>query len=78
MEDEEEDAEIIVNRVESLTDAVTLQILKNETEKDEQQKQLREDIRQGRQYSKQAGYKECYSELSVVEGLGTDWSSQPS
>ena len=69
VEDEEDDAEIIVNRVEALTDAVTLPILKNYSEEDPLVKQLMEDVKKGKEKCEEPGFKECYSELSVVDGI---------
>ena len=69
MEDEEEDREILVCRMEELTDAVTLPILQRHTKGDPILQQLMEDIRHGRLRKElgHSGYKECFQELSVQE-----------
>ena len=69
IEDEEEDSEIIVNRVEELTDAVTLDVLRNETMMDQSLKELSEDIRKGKLRPGLKEYKEIFLELSLSEGV---------
>jgi transposase InsO family protein len=69
VEEEEEDMEIIVNRVEDLTDAVTLEVLKESAKKDPEVVRLTEDVMKGVRKTELSGYKDCYSELSVVDGL---------
>ena len=70
VETEEEDAEIVIARVDSMTDAVTIPILARYTNKE--YKHLVEDVQRGRlgENSKQlAGIKECFQELSLSQGV---------
>ena len=69
VEEENEDAEIIVNHVEELTDAVTLPILTNETENDEELKKLKDDIRKGRLRPELKIFKEMFPEMSLNQGV---------
>ena len=67
VEDEEEDQEVLVCRMEELTDAVTLPILQRHTRRNAMLQQLVEDIKQGklRKELGDSGFKECFSELSI-------------
>ena len=47
IEEEQEDAEIIVNRADKVADAVTIPILRQHTQKDKTLVLLLEDIKQG-------------------------------
>ena len=71
VEEEEEDAEILVCRAEELTDAVTLPVLQHHSKMDKLMKMLREDIIKGRlrKELEDKGFKECFQELSVQEGV---------
>ena len=71
IEDEEEDREILVCRMEELTDAVTMPILQRHTKADKILQQLQEDINKGRLRKElgHSGYKECFQELSLQEGV---------
>ena len=71
VEDEEEDQEVLVCRMEELTDAVTLPILQRHTRRNAMLQQLVEDIKQGRLRKElgDSGFKECFSELSVQKGV---------
>ena len=71
VEEEEEDREILLCRMEELTDAVTLPIVQRHTEGDEILQQLVEDINKGklRKGLGHSGYKECFQELSMQEGV---------
>ena len=73
VEDEEEDAEIIVNKINDITDAITLPILKHHTDKDEELQKLRQDIKSGRLHHepRTKGYKQCFEELGVNDGVIT-------
>ena len=66
VEEEEEDAEVIVNRVDEVSDAVTLPVLQHYTQKEASLKQLKEDILAGRRTNVEE-YKLCFPELSVVQ-----------
>ena len=68
VKEEEEDAEVIVNRVEEVSDAVTLPLLQHYTEKEEDMRRLRQDIQTGKQ-TQVAEYKLCFLELSVCQGV---------
>ena len=67
VENEEEDTEVLVCRMEELTDMATLPILVRHTDKNEIMTQLKEDIKKGslRKGLREEGYKECFTELSV-------------
>ena len=69
VEDEDENAEIMVYRMEELTDAVTITILQESTKADRLMQELMEDIKQGRlrKELESSGYKDCFQELSVHE-----------
>ena len=71
IEDVEEDAEIIVNRIMEVTDAITLPILEHHTEQDSQLSALMKDVMRGRLHHQPItpGYKECFEELSVKDGI---------
>ena len=64
-EEEEEDMEIIVNRVEALTDAVTLEVLKEATSKDQELLSLMKEVQKGSRKTELSGY----SKLCLVNGL---------
>ena len=70
VESEEEDAEVVIARLEIMTDAVTLPILAEYTDKE--YKQLLEDVQKGQMSvttTKLTGIKECFAELSVNQGI---------
>ena len=70
VETEEEDSEILIARMEMVTDAVTLPIMVRYTEKE--YAGLKGDIQQGhisQDSAKLMGVKECFLELSVNEGV---------
>jgi hypothetical protein len=70
VETEEEDAEIVIARLDMLTDAVTLPILARFTAKEYEQ--LLHDLLRGhmsQDTGKLAGIKECFNELSVNTGI---------
>ena len=70
VETEEEDAEIIIARLDMVADAVTLPILARYTSRE--YKQLLQDVTQGHMSqgtSKLAGIKECFLELSENQGI---------
>ena len=69
--EEEEDAEIIVNRIGEVIDAVTLPILKHHTETDTTLQMLKKDIQAGRLRPEliTTGYKGCFNELSAKDGV---------
>lgn len=72
VEEEEEDTEIIVNRIEALVDAVTLPVLQHYTAKDNLMTMLREDIQKGRlrpELAGRGGFKEHFTELSWNNGV---------
>jgi transposase InsO family protein len=69
VEDMEEDAEIVVNRVEALTEAVTLPVLKKYSLEDEEMQKLSNLIKKDAVKCDMSGYKECFAELSLVDGL---------
>ena len=71
VEDVEEDAEIIVNQINAVTDAITFPILKHHTEKDPALQCLMHDIQVGRlrHQPATAAYKECFEELSTKDGV---------
>ena len=64
IKNKEDDAEVIVNRVNKLTDAVTVPILQRYTKKDKELVQLREDMEKGKLRKELGKYKECFAELS--------------
>ena len=68
IEDEEEDSEIIVNRVKELTDAIILDVLKNETMTYQSLKEYSEEIRKGKLRPALKEYEEIFIELSLSEG----------
>ena len=70
METEEEDAEVVIARLEIMTDAVTMPILAEYSGKD--YNQLMQDVRQGQMSESTTnltGIKECFTELSVYQGI---------
>ena len=72
IEDEEEEATFIVNRVaHELPDAVSLLALQHYTKKDKQLQAILEDVRSGqlRQVTGNAKFKECFRELGISDGL---------
>ena len=71
IEEEEEDAEIIVNRIDEVIDAVTLPILKYHTETDKTLQMLLQDVRKGqlRKEQKLSRYKDVFHQLSCKEGV---------
>ena len=71
VEDEEENQEIMVCRMEELTDAVTVPVLQRHTKADKDIQKLVEDIKKGRlrEELRSSGYKECFQELSVHEDM---------
>ena len=68
---EEEDAEIIANGVDEVTDAVTNRILGQHTHKDKTVALLLEDIKWGqlREELKQSAYKKCFTKFSSKDGV---------
>ena len=70
IEDKEEDTEILVCRMEELTDIITMPILIRHTDGNETLQHLKEDIRKGTQWKelREEGFKECFQELSIQEG----------
>ena len=72
MEDEEEDMEILVNRVDYgyIPDAVTLSVLQFETKQDKTLVKLTEDIKVGKLRPElEKSYKNIFAELSVLDGV---------
>ena len=70
VETEEEDAEVVIARIDSMTDVVTMPILVKYTEKE--YKRLPRDVQQGKMMestTKLIGIKECFEELSVNQGI---------
>ena len=70
VETEEEDAEVVIARIDSMTDAVTMSILVKYTEKE--YKRLLQDVQQGKMSestTKLIGIKECFEELLVNQGI---------
>ena len=70
VETEEEDAEVVIARLDSMTDTVTMPILVRYTEKE--YKRLLQDVQKGKMSestTKLTGIKECFEELSVNEGI---------
>ena len=70
VEAEEEDAEILIARLDMVEDAVTMPIMAKYT--DTEYKELVEDIRQGtlsKERAKLKGVQECWEELSIHEGV---------
>ena len=70
VETEEEDAEVVIARLDSMTDAVTMPILLKYTEKE--YRVLLQDVQQGKMSeatTKLTGIKECFAELSVNQGI---------
>jgi len=65
-----QDAKIIVNQTNVVTDAITFSILKHHTANDLELQPLVTDIKMGRLHyqPKTSGYKECFNELSVKMG----------
>ena len=73
VEDEEEDMEIIVNRVDHgyITEAVTLDLLRHYTKKDKLLSHIVEDVRRGklRPEHEKSKFASTFSELSCMQGL---------
>ena len=73
VEDEEEDMEIIVNRVDHryIPEAVTLELLRHYTKKDEMLAGIMEDFSRGKLRDKyqKSSYKVLFEELSCVQGI---------
>ena len=70
VEIDEEDAEVVIARLDSMTDTVTMPILVRYTEKE--YKRLLQDVQKGKMSestTKLTGIKECFEELSVNEGI---------
>jgi hypothetical protein len=68
--EEEEDAEVVIARLETISDAMTLTILAQYTYKE--YKQLLEDVKQGQMSvatTELTGINECFTELSVNQGI---------
>ena len=70
VEDMNEDTEILICRMEELTDIVMMPILARHTEGNNVLSQLKEDIAKGRLWKElgKEGYKECFQELSMQGG----------
>ena len=72
MEEEDEEAEFIVNRIEAeMADAVTVEEVEQNTKQDTTLQALWEDIKKGklRKEIRLAKYKECFAELSTAAGV---------
>jgi len=69
--EEEEDAKIIINHINEVTDTVTLPILKHYTETDKTLQMLLQNVRKGQLRKKQklSEYKEIFNRLSCKEGV---------
>ena len=67
IEGEEEDTEVLINNLEEMNEAVTIDIIQNETNNDGELKQLIKDVTAGRMstQTKKGKYKEVYGSLSV-------------
>ena len=66
MEDEEDEAEVVIRRLEELTDAVTLQILSRYSREDELTSQIYGCLGTGKQIPQhilEQGFKGCQAEL---------------
>ena len=68
-EEEEEDMEILVCRMEKLTGVITMPILIRHTDRNIMLRQLKEDIKKGRLWKelREEGFKEYFHELTIQE-----------
>ena len=72
VEEEEEDAEIIIHKVEELREAITINILQHQTGKDDKTRQLMDNIMTGRlsqDIPNRHKYKQVFHSLEVNQGM---------
>ena len=70
VEDEEEDTEVLVNRLQEVNEAVTLDVIKHEIENDAKLTKLKDAVNKGKMNDdiKKSEYREVFSSLSMKEG----------
>ena len=68
VEEEEEDSEVIVSRVEEVSEAVTLPVLQHYTKEDNDLVKLMDNLKKGRK-TELKDYEQCWTELSLSQGV---------